>query len=94
MVAGSLFAFGEVGASIGTGMKRGTIALFGSGSPRIGPGFAASGRDRPTFVTIYLRQLREWGFPVPEAAFAGTLSRYNGDRAERGQGEILGLGRL
>ncbi len=89
LVAGSLFAFGAAGSSIGLGMKRGTIALFGSDPPQIGPGFAPSGRDRPTFVTIYLRRLRECGFPVAQVAFAGTMTRYNGDRTERGQGEIL-----
>lgn len=89
MVAGSVFAFGPVGIGAGAGMKRGTIALFGPDPPRIGPTFAASGRDRPPFLTIYLKKLREWGFPVPEAAFAGLVARYNGDRAERGQGEIL-----
>ena len=89
LIAGSVFAFGAVGSAIGLGMKRGSIALFGSESPRIGPGFAPSGHDRPTFVTIYLKTLRNWGFAVPDVAFAGTMARYNGDRAERGQGEFL-----
>ena len=69
-------------------MKRGTLALFGP-SPRLLPTFAASGRDRPPFLTVYLRKLREWGVPVPDPAFSGPVLRYNGDRAERGQGEIL-----
>lgn len=89
LIAGSLFAFGAVGTSLGLGMKRGTIALLGSDPPNLGPGFAPSGRDRPTFVTIYLKSLREWGFPVAQTAFAGTMMRYNGDRGERGQGEVL-----
>lgn len=89
MVAGSIFAFGAVGTGLGAGMKRGTLALFGPDPPRIPPTFAPSGRDRPPFLTIYLRKLREWGFPVPEAAFTASMNRYNGDRAERGQGEIL-----
>lgn len=89
LVAGSLFAFGSVGTSLGLGMKRGTIALFGADHPQIGPGFTPSGRDRPTFVTIYLKRLGEWGFPVAQRAFVGTMTRYNGDRAERGQGEVL-----
>ncbi|MDB5352851.1 MAG: formylmethanofuran dehydrogenase subunit [Planctomycetota bacterium] len=89
MIAGSIFSFGSVGIGLGSGMKRGTLALFGDAMPRIGPTFAASGRDRPPFLTIYLRKLAEWGVPVPEVAFSGTMRRYNGDRAERGQGEIL-----
>ena len=89
MVAGSAFAFGAVGPGAGVSMKRGTLALFGPEPPRLRPTFAASGRDRPPFLTIYLRKLREWGFPVPEAAFASDFDRYNGDQAEGGQGEIL-----
>ncbi len=89
MIAGSIFAFGPIGTGSGSGMKRGTLALFGASPPRIGPTFAASGFDRPPFLTIYLRKLVEWGFPVPPSAFSGTMSRYNGDRAEQGQGEIL-----
>jgi formylmethanofuran dehydrogenase subunit C len=92
MIAGSLFAFGPVGPMAGMGMKRGTIALFGQpdpAAPGLLPTFGASGRDRPPFLTIYLRQIVAWGFDVPPAVFDGPLARYNGDRADRGQGEIL-----
>jgi formylmethanofuran dehydrogenase subunit C len=91
-IAGSLFAFGQVGPMVGMGMKRGTIALFGQAdppNPGLLPTFAPSGRDRPPFLTIYLKQLVAWGFDVPAAVFSGTVTRYNGDRADRGQGEIL-----
>ncbi len=95
MVAGSIFAFGPVGDDPGSGMKRGTLACFDvdsgsnhAGTGRLLPTFAPSGRSRPPFLTIYLRKLQEWGFPVPDSAFSGTLERYNGDPAERGQGEI------
>ena len=96
MIAGSVFAFGAVGELAGMGMKRGTIALFGlddPAEPGLLPTFAPSGRDRSPFVTIYLKQLRDWGFAVPDAVFSGTLSRYNGDRAEGGRGEVLAWGR-
>jgi formylmethanofuran dehydrogenase subunit C len=92
MVAGSIFAFGRVGPYPGAGMKRGTLALFGlqrPDAPLVLPAFLPSGRYRPPFVTVYLRQLRAWGFPVPEASFGGTFERYNGDVVARGQGEIL-----
>ena len=89
LIAGSMFAFGSVGTGIGAGMKRGTLALFGPHPPRISPTFAPSGRDRPPFLTIYLRKLEEWGFPVPASAFATLTNRYNGDIAEGGQGEIF-----
>jgi formylmethanofuran dehydrogenase subunit C len=89
MIAGSAFAFGPVGPHPGAGMKRGTLALFGATATELLPSFLPSGRYRPPFVTLYLRQLRAWGFPVPDPAFAGTFRRYNGDRVERGQGEVL-----
>ena len=92
MVAGSVFAFGPVADLAGMGMKRGTIALFGLNDPtdpNLLPTFAPSGRERPPFLTIYLKQLRAWGFNVPDAVFSGQFARYNGDRAEGGQGEVL-----
>jgi formylmethanofuran dehydrogenase subunit C len=92
MIAGSIFTFGTVGHLAGAGMKRGTLALFGlpdPSNPDLLPTFAPSGRSRPPFVTLYLRRLRQWGFPVPEPAFSGMLERYNGDLVERGQGEVL-----
>ncbi|SIO65980.1 formylmethanofuran dehydrogenase, subunit C [Singulisphaera sp. GP187] len=91
LIAGSIFAFGSVGSYPGAGMKRGTLALFageGASERRLLPTFVPSGRSRPPFLTIYLRQLRQWGFPVPDSAFSGPLERYNGDLAQRGQGEI------
>ena len=91
MIAGSIFAFGPIGPRAGAGMKRGTLALFGLENPRV-PGlpstFHASGVDRPPVATVYLRQLRDWGFPVPARAFGGRFRRYNGDRNERGRGEV------
>lgn len=89
MIAGSAFTFGSADYAAGAGMKRGTIALFGAEFPKIWPTFAPSGIDRPVFLTIYLRTLRELGFPVPEDAFTCSFARYNGDLNERGQGEIL-----
>jgi formylmethanofuran dehydrogenase subunit C len=92
MIAGSLFAFGPTGPAAGMGMRRGTIALFGQpdpADPGVLPTFAASGRDRPPFLTIYLRRLLAWGFDVPGPVLSGTVARYNGDLADSGQGEIL-----
>jgi formylmethanofuran dehydrogenase subunit C len=92
LIAGSIFVFGMIGRRAGAGMKRGTLALFGNGNAEDFeplPTFSPTGRFRPHFLTIYLRRLRQWGFPVPEAAFSNPLERYNGDLLERGQGEIL-----
>ena len=92
LIAGSIFAFGPVGRLVGAGMKRGTLALYGlpePSQPDLLPTFAPSGLSRPPVITIYLRRLEQWGFPVPESAFSGPLDRYNGDLGARGQGEVL-----
>jgi formylmethanofuran dehydrogenase subunit C len=92
LVAGSLFAFGTVGRYPGSGMKRGTIALFGSPPPELLPSFAFAGAYRFPFLTIYLRRLASWGFPVPDDAFGAVAGRYNGDLADGGLGEVLIVG--
>jgi formylmethanofuran dehydrogenase subunit C len=92
LVAGSIFTFGPMGRAVGAGMKRGTLAFFGlpdPSDPPLLPTFAPSGRLRPHFVAIYLRQLSSWGFPVPGRAFSDDYDRYNGDLGVRGQGEVL-----
>ena len=82
---------GEVGLHAGMGMKRGTIGFFAARPPRLLPSFVATGRYRFPFLQIYLRQLAAWGFPAPARVTHNAPERYNGDRAEGGQGEILVL---
>jgi formylmethanofuran dehydrogenase subunit C len=89
MIAGSIFAFGPVGRAPGSGMRRGMLALLGPESPEVPPTFRPSGRIRPPFMDLYLRQLREWGFPLADSAAPGPFARYNGDLLAKGQGEIL-----
>jgi formylmethanofuran dehydrogenase subunit C len=95
MIAGSIVVAGATGNRLGAGMKRGTVVVLGSPADRptaLLPTFVPSGRYRPPFLALYLARLRDWGFPVPAPAFSASLERYNGDLAERGQGEIwLGL---
>ncbi len=89
LVAGTLVVGGSTGQGVGTGMKRGSIVLFAGPAPQaLLPSFSPSGVDRPPFLGIYLRQLREWGFPVGEDHLSGRFLRYNGDLAAGGQGEI------
>lgn len=89
LIAGSLFAFGSLGRHAGSGMKRGTIAALGPGPVEVPPSFVASGRFRFPFLTVYLRGLAGWGFPVPGEVFLGAMGRYNGDLADGGRGELL-----
>ncbi len=89
LIAGSIFVFGGVGRYPGLGMKRGTIGLFGTGMPDFLPWFEPTGRFRLPFLSIYLRQVARWGFPVPPEIFDEEVDRYNGDVIEGGIGEIL-----
>jgi formylmethanofuran dehydrogenase subunit C len=88
VIAGSIFVFGAVGRRPGAGLKRGTLALLGP-QPTLLPTFRLACRYRPVFLTLYLRQLQAWGFPVPGDASGGLVDRYNGDLLAGGKGEIL-----
>ena len=88
MITGSILTFDQVGPGIGLGMKRGTIGLFGQGPASLSVGFEPSGSFRPHVLPILLNQLKADGFPVAPHAFSEPIRRYNGDRIERGQGEL------
>ncbi len=91
MLAGTICVFGSLGIRTGAGMKRGTIiALAGDGGP---PPLLSTFRFdcayRPVWVSVYLRQLRQWGVSVPGVGMRGLYRRYSGDLVELGKGEIL-----
>jgi len=88
VIAGSVFIFGQPGIRFGAGMKRGTLAVFGPLSTLL-PTFRFDCVYRPVFMSLYLRQLRAWGFPVPERCRSGRYRRYSGDLVGLGKGEIL-----
>jgi formylmethanofuran dehydrogenase subunit C len=88
LVAGSVFVFGQPGLRAGAGMKRGTVAVFG-GRAALLPTFRFDCVYRPTFLRLYLRQLRAWGFAVPEQYLRGAFRRYSGDLVALGKGELL-----
>jgi formylmethanofuran dehydrogenase subunit C len=88
MIAGSIFLFGPGGGRPGAGMKRGTLAFFG-GSPAMLPTFRYACTYQPVFLSLYLRQLRAWDFPVEERFLRGCWRRYLGDLVALGKGEIL-----
>jgi len=88
MIAGSVFVFGRPGVRVGAGMKRGTIAVWG-GPPALLPTFRFDCAYRPVFLSVYLRQLRQWGFPVADEWLRGSYRRYSGDLVALGKGEVL-----
>jgi formylmethanofuran dehydrogenase subunit C len=96
MIAGTILALGDVGGRIGAGMKRGTVILPELHRPAeeiLLPTFAWAGVIATPFLTLYYRQLAEWGFRVAPAVSSARLERYNGDLVVKGQGEVL-VGRL
>jgi formylmethanofuran dehydrogenase subunit C len=88
LIAGSIFIFGQPGIRLGAGMKRGTIALFPDLPPLL-PTFRPDCIYRPVFLALYLRQLRAWGFGVPEGSLRGFYRRFSGDLVSLGKGEVL-----
>jgi formylmethanofuran dehydrogenase subunit C len=88
IIAGSIFIFGACGGRPGAGMRRGTIVVFGS-RPQPLPTFRFACTYHPTFMNMYLKRLRSWGFSIAEKFFEGAFSRYSGDHLETGKGELL-----
>ncbi len=90
MIAGTVLVFGEAGIRNGAGMKRGTIGLLGGDiAPEILPSFRYACTYRPTFLRLYVRHLRDWGFSIPDEMLGMSCRRYCGDLLELGKGEIL-----
>jgi len=77
------------GAEIRTGawMVRGTIVSL---TPlQLLPTFAHACTYNPTFLNLYAKHLRSFGFSIPYDAQEGAYQRFTGDSAVPGKGEIL-----
>jgi len=77
------------GAELRTGawMSRGTIISLAP-IPLL-PSFLPSSRYVPSFLRVVAQHLRRLGTSVPDDPAAGTYTRYLGDAAVIGKGEIL-----
>lgn len=92
MIAGTIVSLGTVGRRAASGMKRGTLVLVGPGRGfEPSPTFAPAGQFQVPVLAIYLKALRDRGFPVPTGLEDRPFGRYNGDLLDGGQGEILAL---
>lgn len=90
LIAGSIFLFGPCGIRPAAGMRRGTVALFDpENAPPLLSTFRYACTYRPTFLRVYLKRLRDWGFPLSEDLQEHAYRRYCGDLVELGKGEIL-----
>lgn len=90
LIAGSIFVFGATGIRPGAGMKRGTLVFAGEVPELLGT-FRCTCPYQPTFLALYLRQLRAWGYRFDDALFTASWRRYGGDLVALGKGEILTL---
>jgi formylmethanofuran dehydrogenase subunit C len=88
VIAVSFLVFGQPVIRTGAGMKRGTIALFGA-RPQLLPTFRFDCVYRPVFMSLYLRQLRAWGFAIRDEFLQGSYQRFSGDLVSLGKGEVL-----
>lgn len=92
MIGGTIFVFSEVGLRPGGEMKRGSIVLFQENSPsppELLPTFTYNCTYNPIFLRLYLKTLKDFGFPVKEEYIRGNYRRFSGDLVELGKGEIL-----
>jgi formylmethanofuran dehydrogenase subunit C len=86
-LAGTIVAFGALGAHPGAGMRRASIVAM---TPATLPAtYARACTYRPPFVRLCLRRLRELGLPVTDDQIQGRYTRWSGDGLELGRGEIL-----
>ena len=88
MIAGTLVAFGDLGAAAGLWSKRGSIvALAGVSIPST---YRYACTYQPIHLRLTLARLRlRYDLPVGEHHQAGYYRRYSGDLADLGKGEIL-----
>ena len=72
-------------------MKRGTIAYLGSKAEAVSvlPTYADDGCFVPLFLNLFLKRLKEWGFPNIPDYVGRAVRRWRGDLLELGKGEIL-----
>jgi formylmethanofuran dehydrogenase subunit C len=88
MLAGTVVAFGSIGAEPGLWSKRGSLVALRSVTPPATYRYACT--YRPSYLPVTLGYLkRRYGCPVTPEHLTGLYRRYSGDLAELGAGEIL-----
>lgn len=87
MKGGTIILCGGAEIRTGAWMQRGTIISLQEID--LMPTFAYSGTYNPTFMHVYSRHLASQGIDLPCDEAQGRYSRYSGDRAVPGKGEIL-----
>ncbi|QSN63207.1 formylmethanofuran dehydrogenase subunit C [Caballeronia sp. M1242] len=88
LVAGTLCIAGETGAHLGYGMRRGTVVLL-KAPRRIAPTFVEGGRGFDVFWRLLTRMLAREMPLFATLADSMMPTRYAGDLAVDGRGELL-----
>ncbi|HLW67612.1 MAG TPA: formylmethanofuran dehydrogenase subunit C [Gemmataceae bacterium] len=87
MKGGTIVLLGGAEIRTGAWIVRGTIISL---QPlRLMPTFTQACAYNPTFVRIYAKHLRQFGFDLPIDSQRGGYERYTGDTSVPGKGEIL-----
>lgn len=88
MKGGTIILLGGAEIRTGAWMTRGTIISL---EPlQMMPTFLPSADYNPTFINVYARDLgNRFGVHLPYAADGGSYTRYCGDKAVPGKGEVL-----
>jgi formylmethanofuran dehydrogenase subunit C len=88
MIAGTVVVHGAAGPGAGAWAKRGSIVALGAIT--VPATYRHACTYRPTVVRVLMRYLRrQYAFPVDDRFVNGLYSRYVGDLADVGKGEIL-----
>jgi formylmethanofuran dehydrogenase subunit C len=88
MIAGNIIVAGAIGDGVGAGNKRGSIVALGA--VRVPQTYAFACTYRPPHLSLMLLSLRaRYALSVDDAHLRGLYSRYSGDLAEIGKGELL-----
>ncbi len=88
MIAGSLVVCGRAGPGTGLWSKRGSIVALGGVDIPATYGFACT--YRPPHIAVLVRYLRRVrNFPIDAGYGTGLFTRWVGDLADVGKGEIL-----
>ena len=86
-LAGTIVAFGAIGAHPGAGMRRASIVAMTTTT--LLPTYAEACTYHPPFLRLCLRRLRALGLPVTDEQIEGRYTRWSGDGVELRRGEIL-----
>jgi formylmethanofuran dehydrogenase subunit C len=88
MIAGTIIVFGRAGSDTGLWSKRGSVVALGDITPPATYSYACT--YQPPHLRLTLTRLRDhFRLPVRRRHLTGLYSRYSGDLAELGKGEIL-----